>query len=78
MADLQWTDEPPEEPGYYWIDIPDNAFTPSPVWIWDGLPPEWDGTHLMHALPGMESIPLDEAEDGARWAGPIRWPDKPV
>jgi len=72
MTDLEWTDEPPEEEGWFWLDDGEMPPTPRPVrveysMIDEGLvvddPNEGTGVYRS----------FDEYPD-ARWAGPIPRP----
>lgn len=60
----EWSDEPPEEPGYYWYANPRHARTILCVF-------EHNGELMVETSDGVISHP--EAYDG-EWAGPIPEP----
>jgi len=72
MTDLQWTDEPPEDEGAYWVD--DNGpKTPRIAKV------RWDTSQQLYRVKD----PIDEGAierwlyeyEDAQWAGPIPEPE---
>lgn len=74
MKDLEWTDEPPEEPGFYLIKR------------WDGIKRHWvsAAAHVFDTDQGLRfwqtgvsgsSFGQDVHRDGTKWAGPIPEPE---
>jgi len=72
MSDLEWTDEPPEEPGWYWcrrvVDGVKGASFVQQVYELDGV---------LEVMEGKSYSDVDELTC-RRWAGPIPEPDEPV
>jgi len=70
MSDLEWTEQPPEEPGWYWVrDKPGNELVLS-VYYPDDI--EW----LCIKTSGGKMLGRVVPEpNGLQWAGPIPEPD---
>lgn len=80
MTDLEWTDDPPEEEGWYWLDDGQGA----------GISPRIVEVEPSYADKGAEiQFVVDDPMDGSgirrafkdyddvRWAGPIPEPSEP-
>jgi len=78
MTDLEWTDEPPEEEGWYWLDDDDfPTFSPRCVEVADHHSPLSYETGVWDPNKREGSIVTVSDYKNVRWAGPIPRPSDP-
>jgi hypothetical protein len=68
MTDLEWTDEPPEKRGHYWIDTDKRFEAPTIIAFSEYYDVMWPGDERWRSLSDYPN---------ASWAGPIPEPTEP-
>jgi len=75
MSDLEWTDEPPEEPGWYWH----RSDLTGTVAVMEVLESPHGRDYMIARYPNGNRFALDDGKfNSSEWAGPIPEPDEPV